>query len=426
MFLSLALLQLISVSVQASQALGVECVLEWPEQAMVAESAPEPEITPTSRPPNPKTSWDLRFYLDNDDKLMGLWGYLFPKTSNDLGFTHGMNLELSRARGAWVWTGRVGAELYTRMPERVIYPETSKRSVLYFHGGDGVYSSGYPETSVFENARESVEAFSGWDGQKLSAMVRFIDVTRAQVSARYGENRYIEANVGAEIRNRDPANGSPARSIQDWWHHQVLNTYQYDYVSPNREAPVLGAPREFKTRVMDESGALYFEQVGNVDVVARPEVPEEKLAQFVAPWSVNVGVRVGGQEEIRANCHCRLVAHASGGVQLETEATTVVGPNSRATVETGITVETRPGASDRPARFAATVAQTVNYHPTGNRDLGSRFGAVTRLETEARLGHQGLVRPFFSLLIPRGRKNFQEFNDNDSIMRIGVRMRLQK
>lgn len=428
MFLLWVVLSLFSPLVHAAPVAGIECVLDSPEQELGLEGdsdlAQEPAPSPTSNPRH--TSWDLSFYLDNDDKLMGLWGWIFPKSSNDLGFTHGIHFDVKRSRRAWTWTGSVGTDLYTRMPDRVFYPETQARSMLYFAGIGGSGSIGVPEVGVFEPARESSEAFSGWSSGEFRAMVRIVDVTRVQLSARHGNSRYIETTVGVESRNRDPSQGSPARSIQDWWHGNVLHTYRFDYVSPRAEAPVMGAPRDFQTRVMDEYGLVFFERIGQVDTVERPEVPVEQLVQPIAPWSMTVGVRVGGREEIRTHCRCRVVVELSGGAQVETEANQLLGPHSRATVEGGVTVESRPREAQSPARLAMSLSQTVNYHPTADLRLGTRFGSVTRVEAETRLGKTGRVRPFFSLLIPKGRKLFQEFNDNDSIMRMGVRMRLQK
>jgi len=322
----------------AAPIVGVECVLDLPEPLQTSIAEP----TPGLRISDIKRIWDINLYLDNDDKIMGLWAYLFPRSSNDLGFTHGMNLEVKHTRGKWVWGGKWSAELYTRMPDQVFYPERLSRSTLISYAPDGSVVQTYPTAELFEAAAVNRRAYSQFDGGRVQEMVRFIDVSRAQISARYGTRRFLDANVGVEIRNRDTLQLNIARSVQDWW-HGTIRTYRYDYVSPRREAAVLGTPERFSGRATAEDVWVFFDKVTEIDRVARPEVLEEQLTQLVAPWSVSVGIRIGGQEELKTQCRCRVLLEASTGIQSESEAAQFLGPNSRATLDAGVT-----GESPRP------------------------------------------------------------------------------
>ncbi len=396
-------------------------------------TVPNPPKPAPGKKPNAEVV-EIEAFVDNDNKFMGL----VPDGANDLGMTNrlGASAKYKTANSRFSYGIDLASTLYTRaVDSRTVYPAmTNERNTRTYDADTGVLLSTQRELAEF--AETPTSAYSRMSGEQKQ-MVSFVDETRIQANFKAGKELYIRGVLGFAQRERDPKKKSPGISVQDWWHGRMLRIYQYDYVSPGGEKAI-SIPMhdsygydafEVKETFTDEYGNEI--QVLNPDHVVsrveedltrwrveRPEVKPEKTNAQVATRSAIAGVAAGVSQEIEFSGQCHMTWSSEVGFQLESEGRKVVGPNSR--VFAGAQAKLDIGKYQKGGSQASViVTQALAYFPS---PIPGRTGLSGQTDIEISRNGRGGVSPYFVFQVPYGRQLYDEFNDVDTTMRMGIRI----
>ncbi len=388
------------------------------------------EKTPVQGKKNPG-QLRIDIYLDNDNLLMGAWSNL-PKThdGNDSGYTHGFGTTATYVKGKNEFGLDFLSALYTKP---IIEPYTHSRTITDFHtkvqtplGSYERSHSDVPDGSMYTDVVRLTQ-----DGASKES-VRFVDLTRVMASWKRGETFYVKGALGYERRERtlegSEKNMVSSTNTQKWWHEKVLKTYQFDYVSPEEQPAIIKMDAQTMTE-HHESGdpatGLYnrqdYTQITTHETVVRPKIEQEKLKDRVSSRSVLASAAVGAKEVVFSG-KCAVEAEAGGF--LSTEDGQVVGPNSNIFLKTRTTGKLGHTKTGEP-RFEPAIGSALFFYPTPGPVSATRFGVTPEIKvlSNHRISKNGtLLSPFMTLKIPYGRQMFEEFNDTDVIMRMGIRM----
>ena len=327
----------------------------------------------TPQPEDPKGGGILRvaLYQDDDNLFMGAWKRLPGNhDGNDFGYTSGVGAKVTYVKDK----NEFGVDALSGLFS----------TALTTGSGDKVYHDD-PANNVFRRSQ------------------RFVDLTRVMTSWKYGDTFYIKGAIGIEERNRDPSGSgwSPVNSeaIQQWWHANILQIHQYDNVSPGAQAAVI-SPTGYQIR---------------------PALPAEKLKTPISQNSMLASGSVGTKQTLFSGM---CTVNVEAGASVSTEDNAVIGPNSNVFVNAGIKGDFGKTKSG-DARFEPTLGSAVFLFPTPGAVTGTRVGAMPQggLLMNFRVAKNGtLLSPFLIMEFPIGRQIFEEFNDHDAIMQLGLRM----
>ena len=342
---------------------------EEPKKLTPAAQVYTCKFTPQTQDPNIGIL-RVALYQDDDNLFMGAWKRLPGNhDGNDFGYTSGIGAKVSYVKGK----NEFGVDALSGL-----------FSTAVNSGGAKVYYDD-PANDVFRRTQRSV------------------DLTRVMASWKHGDTFYIKGAVGIEERNRDP-NGSGwspvnGSDIQQWWHKDILQIHQYDNISSGSQAAII-SPTGYQIR---------------------PALPAETLQTPISQNSMLVTASVGMKEALFSGM---CTVNVEAGASLSTEDNNVVGPNSNVFVNAGIKGDFGKTKSGDP-RFEPTLGSAIFLFPTPGVVTGTRVGAMPQggLLVNFRVAKNGtLLSPFLIMEFPIGRQIFEEFNDHDPIMQVGLRM----
>ena len=393
----------------------------------------------------------IEFYHSNDNLLLGLYRRVTgAKDGNDFGNTSDFSLKVSvPVNDHRVFTATAGSELYTKGLEfQNSFAPFQYNFQVRDPSGRVVNQGQQSGTSQFLPGNKFNYGANGhW-----RYPVRLIDVSRFLVQMKEGKNFYYTIEAGVEARSRNPGLGA---TIQDRW-HRGLGIYTFDYIDPGERQALYQTTTSQSSRLLMTGGGTLnaaksgmsgvdpmnaytiSEQVESKTLVS-PQVGSEVLKYRIAPVAVLLNVGAGATKSARVSGQCTLTGEASTTAHLVFE-NGGLGQNSKLANKLVF------AAKIKNLNFRGGMA--LNYYfMEGDRITGSTsrngftppeqikngttlWGIGSSLEASYDLNtgpnKRVVYTPFVSIEQQKGRLEFQEFNDTDPMMNIGIRMKFKK
>ncbi len=369
---------------------------------------------------SPKGLLRIQFYLDNDNKVMGAYSLVDTKNDGDdfKGYTHGIGLSSAYEKGNTTIEASFSDKLYTK---RVHYDPFMIQTYFF----DDVTTSTGNSYTVFDGS--GFNLYQGGTAHNGDRPVqRFVDVSRFQASLKQGKDFYFKANVGIEHRARNTSDPLTFGVGSQEFYHKLLGIYTFDNFGPEEQEMLVGPNKvkqeeEYTTIAPNGTTNTHHPYELLPGDVVRPKIEKEKLNENLSKNSLIAGGSVGKVFNIsKGSFVCK--AETEAGVQISTESNNLIGTNSNAFGKAGISAGIGGNKKKLPEpRIQTSASMTYYYFPTRGVSSQTHSGEdyTLGLKSTHRAG-SGILQPFMTLTIPVGRREFDEWQDKDSIMRMGL------
>lgn len=365
---------------------------------------------------------------------------LIPSGDDRNGLTHKIELNAVKRFNNNKEVGlTVSSALYSKNNPSGYIPETNYSRYEKFYDdvtneflGSGQFSTKYPR-----------ESLANYPHVKRNS-IRIVDTEGLEAYFKSGKDFYIKGIVGIEFRMREKNKYAFAASSQDWW-HKIIDYTRYEYVGPKGVVPKIEQSTQNSTIHMNfgyvsdpyddhPTGPFGPEHLNvRADVTEIIEsydgvgLDEEILNTPIAPVSLTAGAAVGVVKEIPFMTSCKIKWTSEAGLKIKTEGANIVGANSQVYADSTIDAGLLNSKKLQGPRIELTTTQSLVYYPTQIANTGKIGGQISMgIETNHKVGNKNIMSPFIVIQIPLGRQIFDEFQDQDPIMKFGLRVKFKQ